>query len=310
MTRYVLKRLLLLIPIMIGVSFLVFTILNIVPGDPARVILGEMATAEEVAQLNHELGYDQPFVSRYVTFFINVVTRFDFGTSYRTGAPVIQDVLARIPTSITVAILAISGAVIIGVPLGILSAVKQYSFLDNASRFIGIFLASVPPFWLGMLLIFYFSLQLRILPTSGVADWKGYILPSLALAIPYASAMLRFTRSAMLETIRQEYIKTARAKGVPEARVIVSHALKNAALPIITTVGTSFGGLLGGAVVTESVFSLPGLGTLLVMGIRTKDIPVVMGAAIFYALMFGTIMLLVDLLYAFADPRIKAKYSK
>lgn len=310
MTRYVMKRLLLLIPIMIGVSFLVFTILNIVPGDPARVILGEMATAEEVAQLNHELGYDQPFVSRYVTFFINVVTRFDFGTSYRTGAPVIQDVLARIPTSITVAILAISGAVIIGVPLGILSAVKQYSFLDNASRFIGIFLASVPPFWLGMLLIFYFSLQLRILPTSGVADWKGYILPSLALAIPYASAMLRFTRSAMLETIRQEYIKTARAKGVPEARVIVSHALKNAALPIITTVGTSFGGLLGGAVVTESVFSLPGLGTLLVMGIRTKDIPVVMGAAIFYALMFGTIMLLVDLLYAFADPRIKAKYSK
>ncbi|MBS6954393.1 MAG: ABC transporter permease [Enterocloster asparagiformis] len=309
MIRYVIKRLLLLIPIMLGVSFLVFAILNIVPGDPARVILGEAATADEVAQLNHELGYDQPFVTRYVTFLVGVVTRFDFGTSYRTGAPVIQDVLARIPTSITVAVWSIIGAVIIGVPLGILSAVKQYSLTDNVSRFVGIFLASVPPFWLGMLLIFFFSLNLRVLPTSGVSSWKGYILPSLALAIPYASAMLRFTRSAMLETIRQEYVKTARAKGVPEMWVIISHALKNAALPVITIVGTSFGGLLGGAVVTESVFSLPGLGTLLVMGIRTKDIPVVMGATIFYALMFGTIMLLVDLLYAFADPRIKAKYK-
>ena len=309
MIRYTIKRLLLLIPLMLGVSFLVFTILNIVPGDPARVILGEAATAEEVAQLNHELGYDQPFVTRYVNFLVGVVTKFDFGTSYRTGAPVINDVLKRIPTSLIVAVLSITGAVIIGVPLGIMSAVKQYSLTDNVSRFVGIFLASVPPFWLGMLLIFFFALNLKVLPTSGVATWKGYVLPSLALALPYASAMLRFTRSAMLETIRQEYVKTARAKGVPERWVVVSHALKNAALPIITIVGTSFGGLLGGAVVTESVFSLPGLGSLLVMGIRTKDIPVVMGATIFYALMFGSIMLLVDLLYAFADPRIKAKYK-
>ena len=157
--------------------------------------------------------------------------------------------------------------------------------------------------------MFIFSYTLGWLPTFGVDSWKGYILPSLALALPYASAMLRFTRSAMLETIRQEYIKTARAKGIPEMRVIVAHALKNAALPIITIVGTSFGGLLGGAVVTESVFSLPGLGSLLVMGIRMKDIPVVMGATVFYAFMFGFIMLLVDLLYAFADPRIKAKYK-
>lgn len=309
MIRYVIKRLLLLIPIMLGVSFLVFTILNIVPGDPARVILGENATAEEVAQLNHELGYDLPFVTRYINFLVGVVTRFDFGNSYRTGAPVLEDVLNRLPTSITVAVCSIIGAVVIGVPLGIYSAVKQYSIMDNVLRFIGIFLASVPPFWLGMLLIFTFALNMRVLPSSGVSDWKGYILPSLALALPYASAMLRFTRSAMLETIRQEYIKTARAKGIPEMRVLIAHALKNAALPIITIVGTSFGGLLGGAVVTESVFSLPGLGTLLVMGIRMKDIPVVMGATVFYAFMFGFIMLLVDLLYAFADPRIKAKYK-
>ena len=309
MIRYVIKRLLLLIPIMLGVSFLVFTILNIVPGDPARVILGENATAEEVAQLNHELGYDLPFVTRYINFLVGVVTRFDFGNSYRTGAPVLEDVLNRLPTSITVAVCSIVGAVVIGVPLGIYSAVNQYSVMDTVLRFIGIFLASVPPFWLGMLLIFTFALNMRILPSSGVSDWKGYILPSLALALPYASAMLRFTRSAMLETIRQEYIKTARAKGIPEMRVLVAHALKNAALPIITIVGTSFGGLLGGAVVTESVFSLPGLGTLLVMGIRMKDIPVVMGATVFYAFMFGFIMLLVDLLYAFADPRIKAKYK-
>ena len=310
MFRYVIKRILLLIPVMIGVSFIVFTILNIVPGDPARVILGEAATADEVAQLNHELGYDQPFVTRYVSFLKGVVTKFDFGTSYRTRDSVLDDILTRIPISFKLASFSILLAICIGIPLGIYSAVKQYSLFDNIARFIGIFMASVPPFWLGMMLIYLFALVLHILPSSGVAGFKNYILPSLALAIPYASAIMRFTRSSMLETIRQEYIKTAEAKGIPESRVILNHALRNAALPIITIIGTSFGGLLGGAVVTESVFSLPGLGTLLVTGIRMKDIPVVMGATVFYAFMFGCIMLIVDLLYGFADPRIKAKYSK
>ena len=310
MLRFVIKRVFLLIPIMIGVSFLVFAILNFVPGDPARVMLGDNATAEEIEKLNHELGFDRPFATRYAAFLKGVVTQFDFGNSYRTRTPVIGDVLSRIPVSFNLAFFAILGSVLIGIPLGILSAVKQYSLFDNSTRLIGIFLASVPPFWLGMMLIFFFTLQMGLLPSSGIATWKGFILPSLALTIPYSGGMMRFTRSAMLETIRQEYIKTARAKGVPENKVIFSHALKNSALPIITIIGTNFGGMLGGAVITESVFSLPGLGTLLVMGIRTKDIPVVMGATVFYAFMFGSIMLLVDLLYAFADPRVKTKYLK
>jgi peptide/nickel transport system permease protein len=199
---------------------------------------------------------------------------------------------------------------VIGVPLGVLSAVKQYSGFDNVSRLISIFLASVPAFWLGMIFIFAFSLKLRWLPTSGVATWKSYILPMLAISFPYAGSQLRFTRSAMLETIRQEYVRTAEAKGVPNLQVIIGHAFKNALLPIITVIGTNFGMLLGGAVITESVFSLPGLGVLLVGGIRTKDIPIVMGATVFYAVLFSVIMLIVDLLYAFVDPRIKAKYSK
>ena len=181
---------------------------------------------------------------------------------------------------------------------------------DTISRMVSIFLASVPAFWLGMLLIFFFALELGVLPSSGVATWRGYVLPTVALAITSAGSQLRFTRSAMLETIRQEYIKTARAKGAPEKNVVFGHALKNAALPIITVIGTNFGGLLGGAVITESIFSLPGLGTLLVQGIRQKDIPCTMGATVFYAFLFCTCMLLVDLLYAFADPRIKAKYAR
>ena len=251
MIRYVLKRVLLMIPIMIGVSFIVFTILNIVPGDPARAMLGEGALQEDVDALNHELGLDQPFFVRYFSFLKNVFTKFDFGNSYKTGQPVLNDVMARIPVSATLAVLATISSALIGIPLGILSAVKQYSMFDTISRMVSIFLASVPAFWLGMLLIFTFALNLKILPSSGVATWRGYILPTVALSITSAGSQLRFTRSAMLETIRQEYIKTARAKGAPEKNVVFGHALKNAALPIITVVGTNFGGLLGGAVITE-----------------------------------------------------------
>ena len=310
MIRYVIKRILLMVPIMIGVSFIVFTILNIVPGDPARAMLGEGALQEDVDALNHELGLDQPFFVRYFTFLKDVFTRFDFGDSYKTGQPVLNDVMARIPISATLAILATISSALIGIPLGILSAVKQYSMFDTISRMVSIFLASVPAFWLSMLLIFFFALELGVLPSSGVATYAGYVLPTIALAITSAGSQLRFTRSAMLETIRQEYIKTARAKGAPEKNVVFGHALKNAALPIITVIGTNFGGLLGGAVITESIFSLPGLGTLLVQGIRQKDIPCTMGATVFYAFLFCTCMLLVDLLYAFADPRIKAKYAR
>ncbi len=310
MIRYVGKRLLLLIPVLLGVAFIIFTIMAIQPGDPGRMILGASATQEAVDLLNEQLGINRPFLTRFFDYLYNAIFRLDFGTSYRTSQPVFNDVFARVGTSLKIAFNGIAMATIIGVPLGILSAVKQYSFVDNFSRITAMLAATIPPFWLGMMLILIFSLKLGILPSNGVSNWKCFILPMITLGIPYAGTMLRMTRSSMLETIRSDYVRTAKAKGVPQGVITFKHALMNALLPIITTMATSFGGLLGGAVITESVFSMPGLGTLIVTGIRNRDMPVVMAATILLAFMFGIIMLIADLLYAFVDPRIKAKYAK
>ena len=310
MIRYVGKRLLLLIPVLLGVAFIIFTIMAIQPGDPGRMIPGASATQEAVDLLNEQLGVNRPFLTRFFDYLYNAIFRLDFGTSYRTSQPVFNDVFSRVGTSLKIAFNGIAMATIIGVPLGILSAVKQYSFVDNFSRITAMLAATIPPFWLGMMLILIFSLKLGILPSNGVSNWKCFILPMITLGIPYAGTMLRMTRSSMLETIRSDYVRTAKAKGVPQGVTTFKHALMNALLPIITTMATSFGGLLGGAVITESVFSMPGLGTLIVTGIRNRDMPVVMAATILLAFMFGIIMLIADLLYAFVDPRIKAKYAK
>ena len=310
MAKYIGKRLLLLIPVLLGVSFIIFTIMAIQPGDPGRMILGASATQEAVDLLNEQLGIDKPFLVRFFSYLYNAFLRFDLGTSYRTSQPVINDILPRISVSLRIAFNGIAMASIVGIPLGILSAVRQYSFTDTFSRVTAMLAAAIPPFWLGMMLILLFSLQLGWFPSNGIESWKSYILPMVTLGIPYAGTMLRMTRSSMLETIRSDYVRTAKAKGVPQRVIIFKHALQNALLPIITTMATSFGGLLGGAVITESVFSMPGLGTMIVMGIRNRDTPVVMGATIILAFMFGIIMLMADLLFAFVDPRIKAKYSK
>ncbi|NLX75732.1 MAG: ABC transporter permease [Synergistaceae bacterium] len=310
MSRYVLKRLLLLIPVLLGVTFIIYTIMAIQPGDPGRMILGENASQEAVDKLNEQLGVNEPFFTRFFNYVYNAVFKLDFGTSYRTSQPVFNDVFARAGTSFKIAFNGMLMATVIGIPLGVLSAVKQYSHIDTFSRITAMLAAAIPPFWLGMMLIFIFSLKLRILPSNGIDSWRNFILPMVTLGIPYAGSQLRMTRSTMLETIRQDYIRTAKAKGVPNGVIVFKHALRNALLPIITITATSFGGLLGGAVITESVFSMPGLGTLIVTGIRQRDTPSVLAATLFLAFMFGIIMLFVDLLYAFVDPRIKAKYSR
>ena len=310
MMRYVMKRLALLVPVLLGISLIIFTIMAIQPGDPGRMILGSGASQEAVDMMNEQLGLNRPFYERYLDYIYNAFIHLDFGESYRTGQPVISDILSRIGTSFRIAFNGILMAALIGIPVGVLSAVKQYSFVDNASRITAMFAAAVPPFWLGMMLIFVFALKLRWLPSSGIDGWQNFILPMITLGIPYAGSMLRLTRSTMLETIRADYIRTARAKGVPEMKIIFRHALRNAWLPIITVMTSSFGGLLGGAVITETVFNMPGLGTMIVTGIRQRDTPSVMGATIVLAFMFGIIMLVADLLYSFVDPRIKAKYSK
>jgi peptide/nickel transport system permease protein len=271
--------------------------------------LGQTASEAAVEQLNEQLGYNNPFPVRFGSYIINIL-RGDFGASYRTGRPVFEDVFNRFPVTLRLSVLAILITVAVGLPVGIYSAVKQYSALDYTFTITAMFFSAFPVFWFGLMMILFFSLKLGWLPSNGADTWKHYILPVITLSLPYLAIILRMTRSTVLETIRQDYIRTARAKGVPESRVIMRHALKNALLPIITLIGMTFGLLLGGAVLTESVFSIPGLGTLIVNAIRMKDIPQVMAAVIFLSTMFCAIMLLVDILYALVDPRIKAIYKK
>lgn len=309
MTKYVLKRLLAIIPVLIGISFIIFAIMDMTPGDPARLILGQSATAEAVAQKRLELGLDDPFLVRYARYIWDIVTKFDFGVSYRTGKPVFEDVFRRLPVSLALAGCGMIASVLFGVPLGILSAVKQYSLADNVTRVLAMLLVACPLFWLAYMLLLVFSLNLGWLPSIGGGTFKGWILPTITLMVANGCSVLRITRSSMLETIRADYVRTAKAKGVPKRVIIFKHELQNASLPIINTIGWIFGSLLGGAIVTETVFSMPGLGTLIVTSIELKDTPVVMASLILLAFFFCIIMLIVDLIFAFVDPRIKAKYK-
>lgn len=308
MLKYVLKRLLWMIPIVIGVSLIVFCLIDLTPGDPATRILGADAGPAEIVALNTKLGYYDPFWERYFDYMAGVL-RLDLGDSYATNLSVFDEVKTKAGVSVTLALVAIGASLLIGIPLGVLSAIKQYSLLDALPTSIAVLLSAAPSFWVGLMLMLEFSLKHKWFPSFGIGSPDWFVLPMLTLAAVHGATMMRYTRSSMLETIRQDYIRTARAKGVKESRVIWRHALRNALLPVITSAGGTFGALLGGAIVTETLFSLPGLGTFIVEGIKTKDMPVVMGGTLTLAVFFSFVMLLVDLAYAFADPRIKAKYS-
>ncbi len=309
MIKYILKRILYMIPVLLGVSFLVFTILSLTPGDPGTIILGVTAQPEDIAALNHEFGYDQPFFIRFFNYIGDIIFHFDLGTSYTTRQPVINDIAARFPNTLLLAILSMCLSSVIGISFGIISAVRQYSVADHVCVVVALVFASMPGFWLGLMLLIVFSLNLGWLPSFGASSLKHFILPTITVALPSAASLLRLTRSTMLETIRQEYIRTAKAKGASESRVIWKHALRNALLPVVTTLGTGFGTSLGGAIIAETVFAMPGMGTLMTTAIRQKNIPVVMGSTLFLAVLFSFIILIVDILYAFIDPRIKAKYQ-
>ena len=299
-----------MIPVILGVSFIIFTIMYFIPGDPASNILGVGASPEAIEQLNDQLGYNRPFLVRYVSYIGDAFLKFDFGVSYQNKLPVAGEIAKRLPVSANLAFGSIMLSLLIGVPLGVLSAVRQYSLSDKIPTGIALFVAAVPAFIIGMVLMLIFSLQLNWLPVSGVTQgWKCYVLPVVSLGLPYGARQLRFTRSSMLETIRQDYVRTAKAKGASHKTVIWRHAMKNALMPVITVAGTSFGALLGGAIATESLFGLPGLGTYISDGIKLKDVPAVLGGIIVFALLFSLVMLAVDLSYAFVDPRIKARYT-
>lgn len=309
MYRYVLKRLGLIIPTIMVVIFVVFYVLSITPGDPVRIILGPDAPQEDVERLTEELGLNDNFMVRYVRYIKDVVG-LDFGKSYRSGKPVFQEILPKFPTTFILAVLSVSMAAILGIPLGVISAIKQHSSLDAALTVGSLVMASIPGFWLALMLQLIFSLWLGILPSSGIGSLAHFIMPVLTLCIPSAAYIARMTRNQMLETMRQDYIRTARAKGANYQVVIWEHALKNALLPIITILGMNFAGSLGGAMITEIVFGLPGIGNAIVNALQLKDIPMVMGSTIFLSTLFMLIMIVVDLIYAYIDPRIKAQFTK
>ncbi len=308
MLKYILKRILFLIPIMLGVSFIVFGLLYMTPGDPARNALGPSAPESAVIELREEMGLNDPFLVQYGRYLKNIVTKGDLGTSYISKAPVTKEIMSRAGSTVRLAFLAITFAVILGVPIGILSAIKQYSIFDNITMIFALIGISMPVFWLGLLLIMLFSVNLGWLPSSGFSTPAQMVLPSIALGAQSVSVITRMTRSSMLEVIRKDYIKTARAKGQRENIVIWRHALGNALIPIITIIGIQFGQLMGGALMTEVIFSIPGLGRLMVDSIKMRDAPMVLGCVLFVAVAFSIVNLIVDIIYTFVDPRIKTKY--
>ena len=308
MHKFILRRLLLLIPVMLGVSLIIFSMVHFTPGCPVRIAMGEAAPAEAVEAERNRLGLNDPFPIQYGRWLTNLVVNQDIGTSMRTNRGVADEIMDRFPATLQLAGAAVVVSVLIGVPIGIVSATKQYSLFDNASMFFALLGVSMPVFWQGMLLIILFAVNLRWLPSGGLNGLNYLILPAFTLGTSSAAMIARMTRSSMLEVIRQDYIKTARAKGQTERVITNKHALKNALIPIITVVGLQFGGLLGGAVITESIFSIPGVGRLMVDAIGARDFPVVQGGVLFIALMFSVVNLVVDILYSFADPRIKSQY--
>lgn len=306
MLKFIIKRLLMMIPVLVGISFIIFCLLDFTPGDPVRLILGDYVGEDAIVAMREELGLNDPFFTRYFRYLFNAV-RGDLGTSWVSGLPVVEEIGARLGTTLTLATCATALMTLVGVPLGIISAVKQYSVIDTVCIFSAFILASIPSFWLGLMLMLIFSLQLGILPATGVESWQNFIMPSITLASVMMASLLRMTRSSMLEVVRQDYIKTARAKGADEKRVVFHHALRNALLPVITLVGLNFGNLVGGTVIIENVFAMPGLGTLILNSLRVKNTPVVMGGILFIAFSISMINLIIDIIYNYVDPRVRAQ---
>lgn len=301
--KYALKRLLMLIPVIVCVTFFLFLILSYSSQNLAYQLLGEDATEAQIAAKEAEMGLDKPILVRYGEYMLGVV-KMDFGKSWINGEDVLARFSNRLPNTLRLSALAMLFAISVGVPLGIGSAIKQYSLLDYGSMFVAMLLFSMPAFWLGTMCQILFCLTLHWLPTSGPDSWMHFILPMLILGANTMATMIRMSRTSMLDVIRQDYIRTARAKGASSGKVILHHALRNSLIPVVTQIGVSFAGTIAGAVVTENIFAIPGVGTLLINAVKARDVPVVLGTVIFVAIIVGVINLIVDLFCAVIDPRI------
>ncbi len=309
MHRYIFKRLLMLIPVLLAVAFIIFGIMDMAAGDPVYSVAGPDATEEELDALREEMGLKGSFMERYLRYVWGLM-RGDLGVSYVSKQDVMKIYLERLPNTLILASFAMIIAVGVSIPLGIISAVNHNTLKDTVAMVLALIGLSMPNFWLGLLLIMLFSLKLGWLPSGGYGGWSSIILPAFTVGIGLAAFMTRTTRSSMLEVIRQDYLRMARAKGVSERVVIMKHALKNALIPIITVFSVQFSNALGGSVLAETVFAWPGVGRLVVDAIDQRDIPTVTGALVMTTLLVSIANLLVDIIYAYVDPRIKSQYTK
>lgn len=309
MGKYIVRRILMMIPVILCVVFVVFMILRLSPNDPIRTVLGDMASDQEVEEMREEMGLNKPLPTQFVEYIGNIVTKFDFGESYVNRHPVTDEIGGRFPITLQLAIFSCLLAALIGIPLGMISACHQYGILDNVSSVLALIFLAMPEFWFALMLIIVFSQHLEILPASGWYGIKYMILPIIATGTGCIAGIMRTTRSNMLEVIRQDYIRTARAKGLKENIIIGKHALRNALIPVVTLMGMQFGKMLGGVFVIETIFAIPGMGKMLVDACTIKNIPVVQGGVIFIAVVYGFVNLAIDIIYGFIDPRISSMYK-
>ena len=309
MLRYIVKRLLLMIPTLLGITLIVQFFIVLTPGDPVRLMVGDNVDEIQVERIREELGLNDPFIVRYANYITGVL-RGDFGTSYRTGRGVIEEIFQRYPYSLMLILFSMSLAILLGIPLGVYAATHQYSWKDNAAIFASLFCVSMPNFWFALMLIQLLCVRLGLLPPSGVDTWKGWLLPTLTGALGFAATIARQTRSNLLEVIRQDFITTARAKGQVERKVLYRHALKNAIIPVIMVVGGIFGMAMGGSMVSEVIFSIPGLGVYTLSALQARDYPVIQTSVLFMSALFAVVLLLIDVIFAIVDPRIRSQYSR
>lgn len=304
MLRFIVRRLILTIPVLLGVATLVFALLHLVPGDPAQVMLGESAAASDVDELRAKLGLNQPLPTQYVQFISGLV-QGDFGTSFRYGTPVFQEIAQRLPNTLELALAAMSVAILIALPLGILGALYRGRAIDQAAMTVSLVGISMPNFWLGPLLAIVFAVSLGWLPVSGMGDWRHLVLPAVTLGAALAAILARMTRASLIEELRELYVLAARARGLSQTRAVLRHALRNSLIPVVTILGLQFGAVLTGTIITETIFSWPGIGRLLIQAINFRDYPLVQGCILFIATTYVLVNLLVDLTYGYLDPRIR-----
>ena len=309
MIKYISKRLLMMIPVLLGVILLVFIVMNLASGNAVMLILGDNATEEAVQQKTEELGLDKPLLVRYANYVIGLL-HGDMGKSYISNRSVADEVFQRFPNTLKLAIVSAVISTLLALPLGVFAAVKQNTLFDNCSMIISLLGNYMPAFWLALMMMMLFSEKLGWLPSQGMRDgWLSYVLPAFSIGFINMAAIARTTRSTVLETIRQDYIRTVRAKGVGEGEVVMEHAFPNALIPTITVIGVQFGNLLGGAILVETVFAWPGLGRLMVNSVNNRDVPLVLGCIVLLSISYSVVNLIVDLIYGFIDPRVRSMYK-